>query len=130
MFAQQSLSSGHISYLQQSGAQPGVIFLHGFKSDMLGGKATALAEFCTARGQAFLRFDCRAHGQSDGDFSDFTIGGALEDTLHMLDNLTTGPQILVGSSMGGWLAFLCALHRPQRIKAIIGIAPAPDFTDQ
>ncbi len=121
---------GKIAYLLQSGAVPGILFLHGFKSDMLGGKAEAMAEFCAVRGQAFLRFDCRAHGQSDGRFEDFTIGGALEDALHMLDHLTHGSQILVGSSMGGWLAFLLALARPERIAGIIGIAPAPDFTDQ
>lgn len=121
---------GKIAFLQQSGAMPGVIFIHGFKSDMLGGKAEALAEFCAAHKRAFLRFDCRAHGQSAGAFEDFTIGGALADCLHMLDHLTEGPQIIVGSSMGGWLAFLLALHRPQRVKAIIGIALAPDFTDQ
>lgn len=124
------MSEPKIAYLKQPGTEPGVVFLHGFKSDMLGGKAEALATFCGARGQAFLRFDCRAHGQSPGEFADFTIGGALEDCLDMLDHHTTGPQILVGSSMGGWLAFLLALHRPQRVAAIIGIAPAPDFTDQ
>lgn len=122
--------SNELAYLQQPGARPGVIFLHGFKSDMLGGKAQALAEFCAARGQTFLRFDCRAHGQSSGDFADFTIGGALAGCLSMLDQHTDGPQILVGSSMGGWLAFLLALHRPERVAGIIGIAPAPDFTDQ
>lgn len=122
--------AGKIAFSQQNGDAPGVIFLHGFKSDMLGGKAEALAEFCATREQVFLRFDCRAHGQSEGAFQDFTIGGALEDCLYMLDQHTKGPQILVGSSMGGWLAFLLALHRPERVRAIIGIAPAPDFTDQ
>lgn len=122
--------SNDIAYQSQPGGYPGVVFLHGFNSDMQGGKATALAEFCAAQERAFLRFDCRAHGQSPGDFADFTIGGALEDTLHVLDHLTEGPQILVGSSMGGWLAVLSALARPDRVRAIIGIAPAPDFTDQ
>jgi len=118
-----------LAYARQAGATPGVMFLHGFNSDMQGQKATALAEFCAERGQAYLRFDCRAHGQSDGGFADFAIGGALEDAVYMLDNLTEGPQILVGSSMGGWLAFLLALAQPERVRAIIGLAPAPDFTD-
>jgi len=121
---------GRIAYVRQNGRDPGVMFLHGFNSDMQGGKATALAEYCAARDQAFVRFDCRAHGQSEGAFEDFTIGGALEDALYVLDHLTEGPQILVGSSMGGWLAFLLALVRPERVRAIIGLAPAPDFTDQ
>jgi pimeloyl-ACP methyl ester carboxylesterase len=125
---------GKLAYDQQKGSSPGIIFLHGFNSDMLGGKATALAEFCAqqnnGRQQAYLRFDCRAHGQSEGEFKDFTIGGALQDALAMLDDLTDGKQIIVGSSMGGWLAFLLALYRPERIAAIIGLAPAPDFTDQ
>ncbi len=116
--------------MRQPGRAPGVMFLHGFNSDMQGGKATALAEYCGEREQAFIRFDCRAHGRSAGDFADFTIGGALEDALYVLDHLTEGPQILVGSSMGGWLAFLLALTRPERVRAIIGLAPAPDFTDQ
>jgi len=120
---------GRIAHLRYAGRAPGVIFLHGFNSDMQGQKAEALAEFCAGRGQAYLRFDCRAHGQSEGDFADFSIGGALEDALYMLDNLTEGPQILVGSSMGGWLAFLLAFSRPERVGAIIGLAPAPDFTD-
>jgi len=106
------------------------MFLHGFKSDMQGAKAEALAEFCATRVQAYVRFDCFAHGGSAGEFKDFTIGRALADALHVLDNFTGGPQILVGSSMGGWLAFLLALARPDRVHAIVGIAPAPDFTDQ
>lgn len=122
--------SNGIAFHHQSGHAPGIVFLHGFKSDMLGTKAEMLAQFCTLRGQAYLRFDCRAHGQSAGDFADFTIGGALADTLHMLDDHTDGPQILVGSSMGGWLAMLAALARPEKVFAIVGLAPAPDFTDQ
>jgi pimeloyl-ACP methyl ester carboxylesterase len=107
-----------------------MVFLHGFSGDMQGTKALALAEFCAARKLPFVRFDCFAHGQSDGAFKDFTIGHALADALYVLDHLTAGPQILVGSSMGGWLAFLVARARPESVKAIIGIAPAPDFTDQ
>ena len=124
------LPDGRIAYVRQGGAAPGVVFLHGFHSDMQGGKATALAEFCAVRGQAYVRFDSRAHGHSDGAFGAFTIGGALDDACYVLDYLTEGPQILIGSSMGGWLAFLLALARPERVRAIIGLAPAPDFTDQ
>ncbi len=108
---------------------PGVVFLSGFKSDMTGSKATALAEFCHARGQAFLAFDYFGHGQSSGDFTTGTIGRWAEDAVAVLDHLTEGPQILVGSSMGGWLMLLTALQRPERIQALIGIAAAPDFTE-
>jgi len=108
---------------------PGVIFLSGFKSDMRGSKATALAEFCRARGQAFLCFDYFAHGETGGDFAEGTIGRWRDDAIAALDALSEGPQILVGSSMGGWLMLLAALARPERIHGLIGIAAAPDFTE-
>lgn len=108
---------------------PGVIFLSGFKSDMRGSKATALADFCRARGQAFLAFDYFAHGETGGDFADGTIGRWCDDAIAALDELTEGPQIVVGSSMGGWLMLLLALARPQRIHGLVGIAAAPDFTE-
>lgn len=124
----------HIAYrrLPASGfgsRLPGVIFLGGFKSDMTGSKATALEDFCRARGQAFLRFDYFGHGESEGDFLDGTIGRWRDDALAVLDQLTEGPQILVGSSMGGWLMLLTALARRPRIHGLIGIAAAPDFTE-
>ena len=122
--------NGRLAYQTQAGGNPGAIFLHGFSGDMQGTKAVALAEFCAERDRAYVRFDCFAHGKSDGEFKDFTIGRALKDALYVLDHLTTGKQILIGSSMGGWLAFLLALARPERVHAILGIAPAPDFTDQ
>jgi pimeloyl-ACP methyl ester carboxylesterase len=96
---------------------------------MTGSKATALEEFCRSRGQAFLCFDYFGHGQSDGDFVDGTIGRWLDDALAALDTLTIGKQILIGSSMGGWLMLLAALQRPARIHGLIGIAAAPDFTE-
>ena len=109
-------------------ALPAVIFLTGFKSDMEGTKALYLEEQCRARGQGFVRFDYSGHGASDGAFEDGTIGSWLADTLAVIDNVTSGPLILVGSSMGGWLALRAALERPERIAGLIGLAAAPDFT--
>jgi pimeloyl-ACP methyl ester carboxylesterase len=110
-------------------ACPGVVFLGGFMSDMTGTKAMALEAFCRARGQAFVRFDYFAHGASSGRFADATIGRWRDDVLCVLDRLTEGPQILVGSSIGGWLMLLAALARPEGIAALVGIAPAPDATE-
>jgi pimeloyl-ACP methyl ester carboxylesterase len=107
----------------------GVVFLTGFVSDMTGGKAVALERFCGDRGQAFLRFDYRGHGASSGRFRDGTIGAWAEDAVAVIDRLTEGPQILVGSSMGGWIMLLAALARPRRIHGLVGIAAAPDFTE-
>jgi pimeloyl-ACP methyl ester carboxylesterase len=106
-----------------------VMFLGGFMSDMTGTKATALESFCRARGQAFLRFDYFGHGRSSGEFSEATVGRWKDDALCVLDNLTAGPQVLVGSSLGGWIMLLVARDRPARVKALIGIAPAPDATE-
>lgn len=108
---------------------PGLMFLGGFKSDMSGGKAQALEAYAAARGRAFLRFDYRGHGQSGGRFEDATIGDWVGDALAILDAVTEGPQILVGSSMGGWIMLLVALARPERIAGLVGIAAAPDFTE-
>ena len=119
-----------IAYHYTSGNAPGVIFLPGFKSDMTGTKALNLEEYCRARGNAFLRFDYQGHGQSSGDFDDGTIGEWASDAIDAIDKLTFGPQVLVGSSMGGWIMMLVALARPERIKGLIGIAAAPDFTEQ
>lgn len=96
---------------------------------MNGIKATALAGHCRSRNHSFLRFDYFGHGASSGDFRAGTIGRWLEDALAVIDRLTEGPLLLVGSSMGGWIALLAALARPRRVKAFIGIAPAPDFTE-
>ena len=118
-----------IAYHRLAGRSPGIIFFGGFASDMTGTKAMAIESYARNRGQAFLRFDYQGHGQSSGEFSDGTIGTWLSDSLSVLDAQTEGPQILIGSSMGGWLTLLIALKRPERIKALIGIASAPDFTE-
>jgi pimeloyl-ACP methyl ester carboxylesterase len=109
--------------------QPGVVFLGGFMSDMSGTKAVALEAWARRRGRAFLRFDYRGHGASAGRFEDGTIGDWAGDAVAALDTLTEGPQILVGSSMGGWIMLLAALARPQRVAALVGVAAAPDFTE-
>jgi pimeloyl-ACP methyl ester carboxylesterase len=111
-------------------APPGIIFLGGFASDMTGTKAMALDAYCAATGRAYVRFDYRGHGQSSGAFTDGTIGAWRDDALAVVDRLSEGPQILVGSSMGGWLMLLCALARPDRIHALVGLAAAPDFTEE
>ncbi|MCA6238303.1 MAG: alpha/beta hydrolase, partial [Phenylobacterium sp.] len=98
------------------GRGPTVVWLGGFRSDMTGTKAQALADQALASGRAFLRFDYSGHGESGGEFTDGTIGAWRADALAMIDTLTTGDLILVGSSMGGWLACLCALARPDRVK--------------
>ena len=119
-----------LSWAWLPGKAPAVVFLPGFRSDMNGDKATALAAFCAERGQAMLRFDYSGHGVSGGVFEDGTIGQWTADALTAIDRLTDGKLILVGSSMGGWIALLAALKRPERIAGLIGIAAAPDFTQR
>jgi pimeloyl-ACP methyl ester carboxylesterase len=118
-----------IAYHQQAGAGPGIMFLGGFRSDTTGTKALFLEEYCRRRGQAYVRFDYFGHGASSGDPASGTIGRFAQDALAVLDSLTEGRQILVGSSMGGWIMLLTALARPSRIHALVGIAAAPDFTE-
>lgn len=108
---------------------PGVVFLHGLMSDRGGTKAAALKDHCRARGYGFVSFDMFGHGASSGRFEDGTISRWTADAVAVLDGLTTGPQILVGSSMGGWVMVKTALARPQRLAGLIGIAVAPDFTE-
>ena len=120
---------GRIAYRQSAGAGPGVVWLGGFRSDMLGTKASFLDDLMRKTGRAFLRFDYSGHGESEGDFEDGSIGDWAADAIAAFDALTEGPQILVGSSMGGWIATLLAKQRPERIGAIAFIAPAPDFTE-
>ncbi len=98
-------------------------------SDMTGTKALALEADARARGQAFVRFDYQGHGASSGRFEDGTIGRWAEDAVAVLDHLTAGPQVLVGSSMGGWIMLLAALARPARVAGLVGVAAAPDFTE-
>jgi pimeloyl-ACP methyl ester carboxylesterase len=118
-----------IAYHRTPGKPPGITFLGGFMSDMTGVKATWLEGFARTRGRAFLRFDYTGHGASSGEFTDGTVGRWRDDALAALDRLTDGPQILVGSSMGGWIAALVTLARPQRIAGLVTIAAAPDFTE-
>lgn len=118
-----------LAYTQVGGQQPGLIFLHGLNSDRGGTKAEALLEYCGERDRAFLSFDMFGHGDSSGDFQDGSISRWTEDAVAVLDELTCGPQILVGSSMGGWVMLRTALQRPERIAGLIGIAAAPDFTE-
>jgi pimeloyl-ACP methyl ester carboxylesterase len=126
-----SLADRRLAYqrLAGQGSAAGLVFLGGYASDMTGTKASFLAERCAAAGYPYLRFDYRGHGQSEGDFRQGTIGGWFEDARDVLDRLTQGPQVLVGSSMGGWLGLMLARARPERVKALIGIAAAPDFTE-
>ena len=113
----------------EKNAAPGVVFLGGFTSDMTGTKATWLEGWARARGRAFLRFDYRGHGASSGAFEDGTIGDWADDAAEAVTRLTEGPQILVGSSMGGWIALLLARRMPERVAGLVGIAAAPDFTE-
>ncbi|MDA0704534.1 MAG: alpha/beta hydrolase [Proteobacteria bacterium] len=119
-----------IAYHRLPGKGPGIVFLGGFASDMTGTKAKALETHCRRRGQAFLRFDYRGHGQSRGAFEEGSIGLWASDAIAAIDSLTEGPQILVGSSMGGWIMMLAARALPERVAALVGIAAAPDFTQR
>ncbi len=124
-------SGAAIAYRQVTGdcTAPGILFLGGFRSDMTGNKAEGLDSFCRAQGLGFTRFDYQGHGSSSGRFDSCTLDTWLGDAVGVLDHLTDGPQILVGSSMGGWIAFLLARLRPERVRAIVAIAPALDFTE-
>jgi len=118
-----------LAYRRGRDAGATVVFLPGYMSDMEGAKAVAVDAFATARGLSCVRFDYSGTGASDGNFADGRLDRWLEDSLAIVDRLAEGPVILAGSSMGGWLALHIALVRPTRVKAIVGIAAAPDFTD-
>ncbi|MBU8537471.1 alpha/beta hydrolase [Falsiroseomonas tokyonensis] len=120
---------GRLAWARLDGRGPGLVFLPGFRSDMQGSKALALRDHCAATGRAFLRFDYSGHGESAGRFEDGTIGQWAADALAVFDALTTGPQLLVGSSMGGWIGLLLARQRRDRLAGFIGLAPAPDFSE-
>jgi pimeloyl-ACP methyl ester carboxylesterase len=117
-----------IAWRRVEGSGPTVVWLGGFRSEMAGTKADALAAWASATSRDFLRFDYFGHGVSGGDFAEGTITRWRGDALAVIDRLTEGPLVLVGSSMGGWLACLAALARPDRVKALVLIAPAADFT--
>ena len=118
-----------IAYHRSEGAAPGVVFLPGFRSDMTGTKALMLESLCRERGQAFLRFDYTGHGASSGTLEGGTIGAWAADAIFAIERMTEGPQVLVGSSMGGWIMLLATLALPRRTAGLVGVAPAPDFTE-
>lgn len=122
-------SGRRIAYVKTDGRAPGVVFLGGFMSDMTGTKAVHLEEWAEKSGQAFLRFDYSGHGQSSEEFSDGCISDWAEDARTAIERLTAGPQVLVGSSMGGWIALLCATAISGRVAGLVTIAAAPDFTE-
>ena len=123
-------NGNHIAYVRTNGKAPGVIFCGGYMSDMTGRKALSLEALCRDTDHGFLRFDYSGHGASEGLFEDGTISSWTQDTLAVLDSVVTGPQILVGSSMGGWIMLLVALARKNRVQGLVGIAPAADFTQR
>ncbi len=118
-----------IAYRQNPGDGPVIVFLGGFKSDMNGTKATFLEGWARAQGRGFLRFDYSGHGQSEGDFQNGSIGDWAADATAVITKLTTGKVILVGSSMGGWISLLLARRMPERVAGLVGVAAAPDFTE-
>jgi pimeloyl-ACP methyl ester carboxylesterase len=118
-----------LAYHLSEGTGPTVIFLPGYASDMSGTKALALERWAKAMGCAYLRFDYGGCGKSEGAFEEQTLIGWRDDVIALIEQLLSGPVVLVGSSMGGWIALLVALLRPERVVGLVGIAPAPDFTD-
>ena len=118
-----------IAYRLSAGRGPGVVFLGGFRSDMTGTKAEFLEAWARARGRGFLRFDYTGHGASSGEFRAGGVGDWAQDARDAILRLTEGPQVLVGSSMGGWIALLFARRTPARVAGLVGIAAAPDFTE-
>src|SRR6195256_644065 len=129
-------SARHIAVRARAGGMPGLFWLGGFNSDMKGTKALALDGWAAEKGRACVRFDYSGHGESGGAFVDGTIGRWLEESVAVFDRFCTGPQVVVGSSMGGWMALLLAremARRPERRASLAGlvlIAPAPDFTEE
>jgi pimeloyl-ACP methyl ester carboxylesterase len=124
-----TVAGRQIAYRLRAGSAPALLFLPGYASDMEGTKALALDQFAERRGLALLRFDYSGTGSSGGKFEAGTLALWLEEALAAVDQLTQGPLIVIGSSMGGWIALHLALLRPERVRALVGIAAAPDFTD-
>ncbi len=118
-----------LAYHKTDGAGPGVVFLGGLRSDMEGTKALHLEAWAKAHGRSFLRFDYSGHGQSSGEFTDGSIGDWAEDAAAAILTLTDGPQVLVGSSLGGWISLLIAKRHSERLAGLVTIAAAPDFTE-
>ena len=126
-----NLSDGtKLAYRKVEGKSPTIIWCGGLKSDMEGSKATFLENWAKQTGHSYIRFDYFGHGLSDGEFTDGTISRWASDTVSILDELTEGDCILVGSSMGGWAGLLAALDRKDRVAAIVFVNPAPDFTEK
>jgi pimeloyl-ACP methyl ester carboxylesterase len=130
-----SSTERQIAVRTDPGASPGLFWLGGFKSDMQGGKAEALSQWARENGRACVRFDYSGHGESSGEFQDGTIGQWLEDSLAVFEAYCVGPQVVIGSSMGGWMALLLARELRRRsltrasLAGMVLIAPAPDFTE-
>ncbi|MFM9828176.1 MAG: alpha/beta hydrolase [Sphingomonas sp.] len=118
-----------LAYHATAGSGPTVIFLPGYASDMQGAKALALEAWAKRAGHGFVRFDYGGCGASEGVFEEQSLADWRDDVLQIIDALAQGPVVLVGSSMGGWLMLLAALARPDRVAGLVGIAPAPDFSD-
>ncbi|NP_766099.3 palmitoyl-protein thioesterase ABHD10, mitochondrial isoform 1 precursor [Mus musculus] len=116
----------NLAYKRLKGKTPGIIFIPGYLSNMNGIKAVAVEEFCKSLGHAFIRFDYSGIGSSDGNLAECTVGKWRKDVLSILDDVAEGPQILVGSSLGGWLMLHAAIARPEKVIALIGIATAAD----
>ncbi len=116
-----------IAYKKIKGKSPGIVFIHGLNSDMEGKKAIFIEKYAKKNKLSFIRFDCRGHGKSSGNFEDFTISDWKKDLFDIIDNFTKGPQILIGSSMGGWLMLLAAKSKKRKISGLIGLASAADF---
>ena len=119
----------NLAYHHTPGTGPTIVFLSGYGSDMTGTKAVTLEAWAKAQGRAFLRFDYGGCGQSEGAFEDQSLADWRDDVIAMLDALVEGPALLVGSSLGGWLMLLVARDHPAKVAALVGVAPAPDFTD-
>ena len=119
-----------LAYQHSAGRGPGILFCAGFNSDMQGDKALALETWCRAQGRQFTRFDYFGHGQSSGSLEQGCIGRWRDNALVMLDQVASGPQLIVGSSMGGWIMLLVAQARPGRVAGLVGVAAAPDFTER
>ena len=118
----------YIAFNKTIGSDPGIIFIHGYNSDMSGEKAKYIEKYAKLKKISFVKFDCRGHGKSYGKIEEFVISDWKKDLLDIIDKKTKGPQLLIGSSMGGWLMMLAAKLRKTRICGLIGIAAAPDFT--
>jgi len=125
-----------IAVRARAGAAPGLVWLGGFKSDMQGTKALALDAWAAEQGRACVRFDYSGHGESGGAFADGTIGRWLEESVAVFEQFCAGPQVVIGSSMGGWMALLLAREIAKRkasratLAGLVLIAPAPDFTEE